>query len=127
MHGFKFYAGKGKSEFLPENIVLDLSQNLQHAGYHIFADSWHITVAILETREDGIAATGAIMSNRKGLPADSKQVAKSLQRGDAVFWRKKNLCLLHGETKKLCMLYPTILELILIHKQALDYHIISRK
>lgn len=70
-------------------LTLKLLEGFDNRGFHIYMDSYYSSVNLFENLQNlGIAATGTIGTNRKGLPKKSLSKAKkNLELHDANFWK----------------------------------------
>ena len=99
---FDLYTGKMVQEKKQEkglayDVVMELCQPFKFQGYSLFVDNFYTGVALFEgLAKMGIAATGTLRIDRKGVPDGVKQLQKVLSacnvpRGDGYYIREGSL------------------------------------
>ena len=102
MLDFDLYTGKmvqekKREKGLAYDVVMALCQPFKFQGYSLFVDNFYTGVALFEgLAKMGIAATGTLRIDRKGVPDGVKQLQKVLSacnvpRGDGYYIREGSL------------------------------------
>ena len=110
---FELYTGKMERKGengLAYDVVMQLCQNFKFQGYSLYVDNFYTGVALFEDLAKlGIAATGTLRIDRKGVPDIVKQLQKALSernvpRGHGYYIRTGSLCMYAGTTSVLLLL-----------------------
>ena len=82
---WKLYTGKDddadRRNLLGERVVLDLTKNLWHKGYHLYSDNFYTSPALCSKLYDhGMGSCGTARLNRRGIPKPFQE--QKLKRGE---------------------------------------------